>query len=139
VLNRRPYEAQESSQHTNISMGLLEKHSYEDLSEQNHLSTIHVMMYIFPREFGLHNVFTSAVDPRETAQRFKDYTIREDEIISIHGPQTAKQRMPKRLRGQAMELVEKLRILHSRCPYTELLNYCCPLSVRNHAISLCSC
>ncbi|KAF2259198.1 hypothetical protein CC78DRAFT_525270, partial [Lojkania enalia] len=42
--------------------------------------TIHIMRYIFPRQFGLHNVFISQVDSRETSMQFKDYTLREREI-----------------------------------------------------------
>ncbi|KAF3191458.1 hypothetical protein TWF788_006057 [Orbilia oligospora] len=43
-------------------------------------NNVHVLKYIFPRAFGLHNVFTSTVDKQDTAQIFKDYTLREDEI-----------------------------------------------------------
>ncbi|KAK6357467.1 hypothetical protein TWF718_001777 [Orbilia javanica] len=46
-------------------------------------NNVHVLKYIFPRAFGLHNVFTSTVDKRDTAQTFKDYTLREDEIDAI--------------------------------------------------------
>lgn len=93
------------------------------------------MKYIFPRQFGLHNVFTSPVDRRETVQPFKDYTLREQEIAlrqrqiqlknaSPTGP--PKVRLPKRLRGQAVVLVKKLQKLHRRCSYAELLRHYCP-------------
>ena len=81
-------------------------------------------MHIFPREFGLQNVFTSVVDSRETVQPFKDSTLREDEIFKVYG--TESPRIPKRLRGEAMELVKKLQILHNRCPFKKLLEYYCP-------------
>lgn len=42
--------------------------------------TLHVLKYIFPRQFGLHNVFTSVVDRYETSLPFKDYFTREEEI-----------------------------------------------------------
>ena len=93
------------------------------------------MKYIFPRQFGLHNVFTSSVDARETVQPFKDYTLREQEIallqrqINVKNPSlkgSPKVRLPKRLRSQAVALVKKLQKLHSRCSYTELLNHYCP-------------
>lgn len=90
------------------------------------------MQYIFPRQFGLHNVFTSDVDVRETVQPFKDYTIREQEIalhqrqIRLKGPSSLQVRLPKRLRGQAVTLVKKLQKLHNRCSYAELLGYYCP-------------
>jgi telomerase reverse transcriptase len=97
------------------------------INQKNRETTIRVMMYIFPREFGLHNAFTSVVDSRDTSQPFNDYTLREDEICSKYreGPWT----VPKRLRGAAMELVKKFQILHSRCPYSELLKYYCPVIV----------
>jgi hypothetical protein len=83
------------------------------------------MMYIFPREFGLHNVFTSSIDRRETSQALKDYTLREDEI-KLLGPSV---KIPKRLRGKATKLIERLQINHGRCPYSELLRHYCPIEV----------
>ncbi|CAD0096672.1 unnamed protein product [Aureobasidium mustum] len=44
----------------------------------------HLLKYIFPRQFGLHNVFTYAIDMKNSAQPFKDYTLREQEIKSIY-------------------------------------------------------
>ncbi|OQO08842.1 hypothetical protein B0A48_05732 [Cryoendolithus antarcticus] len=35
---------------------------------------VHVMQHMFPRQFRLHNVFTSTTDRMETAQQFRDYT-----------------------------------------------------------------
>ncbi|KAJ5032244.1 uncharacterized protein L3040_008853 [Drepanopeziza brunnea f. sp. 'multigermtubi'] len=91
------------------------------------LTTIQVMMYIFPRQFGLHNVFTENVDPLQTMQPFKDYTLREDEINTVYHAQAPK--IPRRLRGKAARLVRKLQMQHSRCPYKALLEYYCPMSV----------
>jgi telomerase reverse transcriptase len=91
-------------------------------------STIHVMMYLFPRQFGLHNVFTSEVDSKKTVQPFMDYTLREDEINKKYPPSTPP-KIPKRLRGKAAQLVRKLQTLHSRCSYKELINYYCPVSL----------
>ena len=96
------------------------------------------MKYIFPRQFGLHNVFTSTVDPKETAQPFKDYTVREQEIFQVerrallklnsdkNDPKTVKQHLPQRLRGSAFDLVRKLQKLHSQCSYHELFKHYCP-------------
>ncbi|CAG5183403.1 uncharacterized protein ALTATR162_LOCUS10563 [Alternaria atra] len=101
--------------------------------------TIHVMRYIFPRQFGLHNVFTSKVDPRDTAMPFKDYTLREKDIHSsmcrelgkkaTDAQEVAKwkQRTPKRLRGDIIKLVERLRIRNQRCSYMEMLRHYCPI------------
>jgi hypothetical protein len=94
----------------------------EDLSH-----TVHVMKYIFPRQFGLHNVFTLSVDPREPAYPPKNYTYREEEIGWIEGQKSRhvqtsaagqegeidqhklSSRIPKRLRRKAVELVQNLQ------------------------------
>lgn len=91
-------------------------------------------MYIFPRQFGLHNAFTSVVDSNQTSQKFQDYTIREDEISAvIHAVKqrdaTKLPKIPKRLRGEARRLVRRLQLNHKRCSYHELLNHYCPLPV----------
>jgi hypothetical protein len=100
------------------------------------------MKYIFPRQYGLHNVFTSKVDSRETAMPLKDYTLREKEIhqhmcrelgdkLNNTGEIAKwKLRVPKRLRGDLFLLIEKLRILNRRCSYTEMLRHYCPIEVR---------
>ena len=98
------------------------------------------MKYIFPKQFGLHNVFASTVDPKETAQPFKDYTLREQEIAHYEQGRKRKMdviakpvfiihRLPKRLRGETFALVRKLQIQHARCSYHQLLKYYCPLQV----------
>ena len=103
--------------------------------------TLHIMKYIFPRQFGLHNVFTSSADPRETIQPFKDCTLREQEISQAgrrassckerKSPQAmdGASRIPKRLRGIPMALVKKLQVLHARCSYDQMLRYHCPITV----------
>ncbi len=94
-------------------------------------------MYMFPRQFGLHNAFTSKVDPKDTVQPFKDYTLRAQEIALKFGDQSerdvktsstkeTKRFIPKRLRGSVERLVRKMQKLHARCAYTELLKYYCP-------------
>lgn len=98
---------------------------------------MHVMMYIFPRQFGLHNVFTSVVDRRMTAQRFQDYTLREEEITAkfpVAKEEEARDKkkrlpshIPKRLRGKAAHLVGRLQVFHTRCSYTEMLHHYCPV------------
>jgi telomerase reverse transcriptase len=90
-----------------------------------------IMMYMFPRQFGLHNVFTSQVDFSKTSQKFQDYTLREDEIAPAFQPkpgQTGIQmpKIPKRLRGDLEQLVERLQTRHGRCSYVELLRHYCP-------------
>ncbi|RGP76336.1 telomerase reverse transcriptase [Fusarium sporotrichioides] len=99
--------------------------------DAEHQGVIKVMMYMFPRQFGLHNVFTSRVDPTKTSQKFHDYTSREEEIAPAFQAKpgdtaSRKPKTPKRLRGDVERLVERLQILHSRCSYTELLRHYCP-------------
>jgi len=89
-------------------------------------STLRVLMYVFPRQFGLHNVFTSKVNTRETVQPFKDYTLREDEIVENY-PKSSSTKIPKRLRGKVVKLIQKLQKLHKRCSYKSLLEYYCPV------------
>lgn len=92
--------------------------------------TVHIMKYIFPRQFGLHNVFTSIRDSKDTTQPFKDYTLREEEIARADRPRKimnlSTAHLPKRLRGRAFELVQRLQVLHKRCSYTQLLAHYCP-------------
>lgn len=106
--------------------------------------TVHVMKYIFPREFGLHNVFTSAADPKDNVDLFSNHRHREYEIACVEeqrrqnrcqssGDQLRAElggndfgKLPRRLRGQALELVQRFRVHHARCSYGELLKYYCP-------------
>lgn len=74
---------------------------------------------------------------------FKDYTLREKEIhqsmckaLNEKASDAEevfkwKSRVPKRLRGAAIALVDRLRTLNHRCPYTELLRHYCPVKVGN--------
>lgn len=96
-------------------------------------STIRIMMYIFPRQFGLHNVFTSHVDMSKTAQKFQDYTLREEELFSKFQKTTDGEkprlhvRIPKRLRGELEHLIQGLQAFHARCSYAQLLQHYCPV------------
>ena len=104
------------------------------------LQTIHVMKHVFPLQFRLHNVFTGVVDRSETAQEFKDYTLREYEISHaerrwnhrIRGQAPASNAAtPKRLRGQAFLMVQGIRRRHSKCSYTQLLRHYCPVRAKD--------
>ena len=104
-----------------------------DIGDQE--QTTHVIRYIFPRQFRLHNVFTSDIDPKDTAQSFKDYTLRDEKIAqsnhrrritSGRKERNSEPSLPKRLRGQAMELVARMRKRHSTCSYASLLKHYCP-------------
>ncbi|OHE97841.1 telomerase reverse transcriptase [Colletotrichum orchidophilum] len=95
--------------------------------QTNERNTLKVMMYIFPRQFRLHNVFTSKVDHSKTSQKFADYTLREDEISATFKGRNIK--LPKRLRADTKRLVQRLQLLHGRCAYAELLRHYCPSAI----------
>ena len=125
VLNRSPY----------CQLGEVEGQLDENkpkISLQNEAHTLRVMMYMFPRQFGLHNAFTSKVNFKETSQRLKDYTLREEEILQKFGrlnEPTTRVKTPKRLRGMVSELVQRLLVLHQRCSYSKLIQQHCPVSL----------
>ncbi|KAH9243487.1 hypothetical protein K456DRAFT_1779401, partial [Colletotrichum gloeosporioides 23] len=110
-----------------VHYGFRHIHQKTRLDQSNEQNTLKVMMYIFPRQFGLHNVFNSKVDHLKTAQKLPDYTLREEEINSLFKDQ--KIRTPKRLRGDVKRLVEHLQSLHGRCAYAELLRHHCPSAI----------
>ncbi|KAF9878997.1 putative telomerase reverse transcriptase [Colletotrichum karsti] len=97
----------------------------------NDKNTLKVMMYIFPRQFDLHNVFTSKVDHLKTAQKLPDYTLREEEIAKVAKDRQIK--TPKRLRGDVKRLVQQMQLFHSRCSYAELLRHYCPSAIDSKA------
>ena len=74
--------------------------------------TVHLMKSVFPKQFGLHNVFTSDGSPFR-----RGITTGIDE-------ETPK--IPKRLRGRPVELVQRLQRRSRHCSYAELLRYYCP-------------
>ncbi|KAI9701393.1 MAG: hypothetical protein M1820_006484 [Bogoriella megaspora] len=125
----------------NIRLGLPHLHVFNRYKDPQDATQTHfVMHYLFPRQYGLHNVFTATANPKETSHMFKDYTLREREIIRAAIVQQRKKAstastrhetspllLPRRLRGAPMDLVTKVRKSHLRCSYTELLNHYCPV------------
>lgn len=129
-------KSDQSSMLTSIHLDVLNRFPDSKSSTQ----TVHVMKYIFPRQFGLQNVFALA-DRNGNTDQFNAHASREKEIFerrgrrkqkhvhSMHNPGSASEKLPKRLRGQAMDLVRALRVRHVRCSYSELLKYYCPPEV----------
>lgn len=125
----------------NPRFGLAQNHVLDRLQKADDFAkTLHVIKYIFPRQHGLHNAFTSERDPKNTAQPFKDYTLREKEIARselarrqkrIRNKQEDRElrgtNLPKRLRGKPFALVQRIRKRHARCAYHALLQHHCPL------------
>lgn len=129
-----------------VSFGLgpahvLNRHRDLENAEQDD----HILLHLFPRQSGLHNVFTSEVDRTDTAQPFEDYTFREQEIArrkqrwkqkhpNHHEKESVPpQPLPKRLRGSVKELVRRLRKRHATCSYSALLQHYCPLPASSSA------
>ncbi|RKF53490.1 Telomerase reverse transcriptase [Golovinomyces cichoracearum] len=132
--NRMMYGKGQINAKGGITFGLKRNHvlnRYPILNsiEKDHLNsdrnTTQILMYIFPRNFGLHNVFTYDSTQTNTVQPFHDYTLREEEINSKFSS-SKNPKIPKRLRGKVINLVRRLQILHKRCPYKRLLEYYCP-------------
>jgi telomerase reverse transcriptase len=113
----------------NVRLGLRHIHvlnRYPDLSSFE--QSVHIAKYVFPRQFTLHNAFTSTVDTRETTQAFKDYTLREQEItLTDERSKRNAKFLPKRLRGGPIEVVEEMRKRHAKLSYIELLRKYCPV------------
>ncbi len=123
----------------NVRFGLGHIHVFNRFSNcEDEEQTLHVMKYILPRQFGLHNVFTCDTDSKETSQPFQDYTLREREIAISRRehvaalPERLKDRpnlylgIPRRLRGSALELTRNMRRNHRKCPYVALFRHYCP-------------
>ncbi|OLL26842.1 Telomerase reverse transcriptase [Neolecta irregularis DAH-3] len=95
---------------------------YKNPDDLDHCSTI--LQYMFPRQFGLHNVFTCTVDRKKTIQPFQDYTVRDKEILSAARQKGYK--IPTRLMD-LLNVVSRMIKLHSRCSYSAMVKYYCPV------------
>ncbi|KAK8050638.1 RNA-directed DNA polymerase [Apiospora phragmitis] len=109
VLNRSPYVKPDSGSASDAAV----------LASRNDANTLRVMMYMFPRQFGLHNAFNSRVNFSETSQRLKDYTLREQEIQDKFGELAGddirrKKANPKRLRGRVNDDLDHKELSHIR-------------------------
>ncbi|CDS00916.1 uncharacterized protein SPSC_02028 [Sporisorium scitamineum] len=100
------------------------KHDVKSQEAQFHEQrTRHLAKYVFPRQFGLHNVFTGARDFDTTTQPFRDYTVREVEIKALGARRT-----PKALRA-VLPVLAKILARHDKLNYRALLDRCCPSRV----------
>lgn len=100
----------------------------------------HLAKYVFPRQFGLHNVFTS---PKSSGsyELLPDYDDREVDIkVSSSGlgelisadparsQKLGKVKTPPRLKG-ALELMQRMGQLHDKYKYRKVLDRLCPSKV----------
>jgi len=93
---------------------------------------------VFPRASGLHNVFTSKNDWKDSAHAYKDYTIRDRELnrAEIRWKEkkardseeacSTEQPLPKRLRHGVEALIHRMRRRHAKCSYGSLFAHYCP-------------
>lgn len=144
VRHRMLYAKPFRSSRGEVCLGFNQNHILTHLRDVDaDAQTTTILKYIFPRQFGLHNAFTSDVDRQDTAQPFKDYTSREAEIAQKvlqwkqrcldSGKRSSDkvEPLPKRFRGEVFCLIRRLRKRHARCPYHALLLHHCPTSRRN--------
>ncbi|KAJ6013379.1 hypothetical protein N7540_007970 [Penicillium herquei] len=116
------YSRHASWSNRRLVVGLGKNHVLNRFQDLNSAAqTIHVAMYIFPRQFGLRNVFIPTGDANEQFTSI-GHVSREDEIFA----DDEYRKTPKRLRGLATDLTQRLRVRHSRCSYHELLKHYCP-------------
>ncbi|OAL28381.1 hypothetical protein AYO20_09498 [Fonsecaea nubica] len=134
VRNRMFYARPFSSAVGKVKGGLHHTHILQRLTNaaEQH-QAVHLLKYVFPRQFGLHNAFTSVVYSSETVHRFKDYTVREQEIARQQKRPLSW--APRRLRGEPMQLVQKIHKNHRSCSYSQLLRHYCPLTFSEYASS----
>lgn len=89
-----------------------------------------VLKYIWPREYGFHNVLTGKLNRLKTSERWQDYTNREEAITK-----KGTIRMPKRLQT-ASRLISILLAKHDRLNYAKMLRNCCPSSLPSSRLTL---
>ncbi|BGP32724.1 Telomerase reverse transcriptase [Rhodotorula toruloides] len=88
----------------------------------------HLAKYIFPRQFSLHNAFTSP-KPRSSLEVLPDYLDRELEIKKLGSSKT-----PSRLKV-ALPHLERLALLSRRCNFRKVLDERCPSKVNRKSLS----
>lgn len=138
VRHRMLYARATLSARGGVRFGLNQVHVLQRCRDvESYEETAHVMKYVFPAQFELHNVLQSNVDGKDTTDAFKDYTLREQEItcqrksyvgrIMTNATSNRKPTwIPKRLRGTCQHLIKRLRKRHSTCSYFAMLQHYSP-------------
>ncbi|SCV70113.1 BQ2448_1507 [Microbotryum intermedium] len=95
----------------------------------------HLAKYIFPRQFGLHNVFTFP-KPRLNSEVVSDHHDREIEIKAgqkaSSSPKLGTIKTPARVKP-TLPMLQRMMLLHSRCRYRKMLDRYCPKKVTKEA------
>ena len=126
VRSRILYASAPSNRDGRVQPGLKHMHILNRMQDTtSHVEDCIILRYFFPKQFKMHNAFTSQIDRRQTVQPYKDYTFREDELNRLSKKKIV--RVPKRLRGSILKLIRGVRTAHKRCPYSQLLLYYCPM------------
>ncbi|THH09180.1 hypothetical protein EW146_g8757 [Bondarzewia mesenterica] len=105
------------------SKALSETYRPPDLRKQMQ-DARHLSKYIFPRMYGLSNVFSLPSPPRPSS-KLPDYIDREDEIKS-KGPC----KTPERLKS-VIDHLEKMVYRHGKCGYIALRDLTCPSKLKD--------
>ncbi|CCU74861.1 telomerase reverse transcriptase [Blumeria hordei DH14] len=141
IRNRLMYARPELNSKGDIRLGFRHTHFFnrysiaresgEDVSRIGQDSS-YILMFIFPRQFGLHNIFSSGRDNSQSIQSCCHDKIREKEIKDKFPSQNSI-KIPKRLRGKPIALTERMLALHKKCSYRKLVEYYCPASTYKDA------
>ncbi|OQE32998.1 hypothetical protein PENFLA_c001G08043 [Penicillium flavigenum] len=108
-----------------VPCGLGQTHVLSRFSSLDSMAqTVHVMKYIFPRQFGLLSVFTLNSDGRNIMDDSKRFMFRESEISHLEEEKRLQQPQPEIEFADADH--DKLRNRNAQCPYGELLRHYCP-------------
>ncbi|KAG9006699.1 hypothetical protein FRB93_008431 [Tulasnella sp. JGI-2019a] len=134
--NKLFYAKAQRSRAGEVQLGLPEYHTLFRVEPDNIATTTeemraknlqkwarHLSKYIFPRQYGLSNVFTAERDPK-SRHPFPSYDDREDDILIMGACKT-----PKRVKP-CLSLIEQLVRYHQRTPYPKLCNFICPTKTK---------
>ena len=92
-----------------------------------------LLKYLFPLQFGLHNVFTSSLAAKalKSSHSFPDYTSRKGELERRKEDRpSSKAGEARRVKGTKVRaLVQELWARHGKCDYWKLRAICCPSKV----------
>ncbi|KAE8225352.1 hypothetical protein CF319_g1893 [Tilletia indica] len=117
---------------SNVSKARVTKpsHPFKVAAErQLGLRVRHILKYMFPRQYGLHNVFTSVVDRNLTTQAFPDYTMREAEIRLRGRCKTPKRVMT--VRGLVKTMLRRI----DNFDFKRTLDRCCPSRIPHRPLT----
>ncbi|KAG4305064.1 hypothetical protein PORY_001234 [Pneumocystis oryctolagi] len=115
--------------HNKILFGLRHIHLFSHCTDPNNLfHSIYLLVHIFPKQFHLHNVFSSFTDRKNNAQFLKDCTVK---ICGLSHDRKRKISIPKRLR-KFLKIIPSFQRRYKLCFYKVMLDYYCPVKGYSH-------